>query len=74
MIEGMRVLIPALVAASVPLILTQAAPPPILIKGGTVVTVTKGTIENGELLLKDGRIEKVGKNLSPPDGASALAM
>lgn len=39
---------------------------PILIKGGTVITVTGGTIENGEVLLKDGKIADVGKNLKAP--------
>jgi imidazolonepropionase-like amidohydrolase len=44
-----------------------ASPPPILIKNGTIMTVTKGTIENGDVLLKDGKIDKVGKGIKPPD-------
>ena len=42
---------------------------PILIKGGTVITVTKETIENGEVLLKDGKIVDIGKNLKAPKSA-----
>ncbi len=42
---------------------------PILIKAGTVSTITKETIENGDVLLKDGKISEVGKNLKAPNGA-----
>ncbi|UCE66273.1 MAG: amidohydrolase [Candidatus Zixiibacteriota bacterium] len=40
---------------------------PILIKGGTVITVTKGIVEKGDVLLKDGKIEKVGEDIKPPE-------
>lgn len=40
---------------------------PILIKDGTVITVTNGTIEKGDVLLKDGKIKEVGKDISAPD-------
>ena len=41
---------------------------PVLIKGGTVITVTQGTINNGSVLLRDGRIEAVGRDIpEPPD-------
>ena len=43
--------------------------PPILIKGGTVITVTKGTLENGDVLLEDGKIAEVGADLQAPDNA-----
>ena len=36
-----------------------ASPRPILIKGGTVITVTNGIIENGDVLLKDGKIANI---------------
>jgi imidazolonepropionase-like amidohydrolase len=38
---------------------------PILIKGGTVITVTKGTIEEGDILVRNGKIEKIGKDINP---------
>jgi len=40
--------------------------------GGTVHTLTNGTIENGSILVRDGRIIGVGKNLTPPDGARVI--
>jgi len=40
--------------------------------GGTVHTLTNGTIENGSILVRDGRIIGVGKNLKPPDGARVI--
>ncbi len=49
-----------------------AASQPILIKGGTVMTVTNGIIENGDVLLKDGKIKKIGKNIKPPENALVI--
>jgi imidazolonepropionase-like amidohydrolase len=53
-----------------------AAPPPfpagkpIAITGGTILTVgPQGTIENGTLLIKDGRIAAVGRDVAVPEGA-----
>lgn len=40
----------------------------ILIKNGTVLTVTKGTIENTDILVKDGQISQIGKNIAAPAG------
>ncbi|HTF21535.1 MAG TPA: amidohydrolase [Chryseolinea sp.] len=39
----------------------------ILVKGGTVITVTKGTLENTDVLVKDGKIAQIGKGISAPD-------
>ncbi|MFD2202965.1 amidohydrolase family protein [Shivajiella indica] len=38
-----------------------------LLQNGTVVTVTKGTIENGSVLIENGKIIGVGKNLTAAD-------
>lgn len=38
------------------------------IKNGTILTITKGTIENGDVLIRAGKIAQVGKNLSTPSG------
>jgi len=43
-----------------------------LIKSGTVLTVTKGTIENGDVLIRDGKIAEVGKDLKAPEGAKVI--
>lgn len=44
----------------------------ILIKNGTVITVTKGNLENTDVLVKDGKISKIGKNLSAPSGTKTI--
>ena len=38
----------------------------LLIKNGTVLTVTDGTKANTDVLVKDGKIERIGKNLKAP--------
>jgi imidazolonepropionase-like amidohydrolase len=43
-----------------------------LIKSGTILTVTKGTIENGDVLIRDGKIAEVGKGLKAPEGAKVI--
>ena len=42
------------------------------IKGGTVVTVTGGTIENGVVLIENGKIKAVGANVEIPAGAEVI--
>ncbi len=44
----------------------------VLIKGGTVLTVTKGTLEGTDLLIKDGRISQIGKNIPAPQGVKVI--
>jgi imidazolonepropionase-like amidohydrolase len=43
-----------------------------LIRNATVLTVTKGTIENGSVLVENGKIAAVGKNISAPAGAPVV--
>jgi imidazolonepropionase-like amidohydrolase len=43
-----------------------------LIKNGTILTVTKGSIENGDVLIRDGKIVEVGKGLTAPEGAKVI--
>jgi imidazolonepropionase-like amidohydrolase len=42
---------------------------PVLIRAGEVHTVTNGVIRDGEILLRGGVIEQVGRSLAVPDGA-----
>jgi imidazolonepropionase-like amidohydrolase len=49
-----------------------AKPGPTLIKNATVLTVTKGTLENTDLLLQNGKIAQIGKNLTAPAGAQVI--
>lgn len=39
-----------------------------LIKGGTVITITKGTLENTDVLVKDGKVSQIGKGIAAPAG------
>jgi imidazolonepropionase-like amidohydrolase len=44
----------------------------IVIQNATVLTVTKGTIENGSVIIRNGKIAEVGKNLKVPAGATVI--
>ena len=44
----------------------------IAIVGAKVVTVTKGTIENGTVLVENGKIKEVGENIAVPAGAQVI--
>src|ERR1035437_8189401 len=48
------------------------AAPPTLIRNATVMTVTKGTMENTDVLIQNGKIAQIGKNLSAPAGATVI--
>ena len=49
-----------------------AGPGAILIKNATVLTVTKGTLTNTDVLLSGGKITQMGKGLSAPAGATII--
>ena len=42
---------------------SMLAAPPIVIQNATILTVTKGTINNGSVLIRDGKIAEVGENI-----------
>ncbi len=44
----------------------------VALRGGTVLTVTKGAIPNGTVVLRDGKIAAVGSNVSIPAGAEII--
>jgi imidazolonepropionase-like amidohydrolase len=44
----------------------------VLIKNGTVITITKGTLEGTDVLLKDGKISQIGKNIAAPAGVRVI--
>ena len=44
----------------------------VLIKDGTVLTITNGTIENGDVLIEDGIITQIGEDISAPDGVDVV--
>jgi imidazolonepropionase-like amidohydrolase len=43
-----------------------------LIRNATILTVTKGTIENGSVLIRGGKIAAVGRDLQAPAGATVI--
>ncbi len=44
----------------------------IAIRNGKVLTITKGTIEGGTVLIEGGKIKAVGRDLAVPAGAEAI--
>jgi len=50
----------------------QQKPNEVLIQNATILTVTKGTVENGSILIRDGKIAAVGKGLRAPAGATVV--
>lgn len=44
----------------------------LLIKNGTVITITQGTFPNTDVLILNGKISRVGQNLSAPAGARTI--
>ena len=52
-------------------IFSHSAPksfPKYAIKADKIITITKGIIQNGTVLVRDGKIEKVGKDIPVPPG------
>src|SRR5687768_18078302 len=44
----------------------------VLIKNATVLTAAKGTLENTDILIRDGKIAGIGKNLTAGSGARSI--
>ena len=44
----------------------------LLIKNGTVLTVTNGIIENGDVLIQDGKIKEIGTGLNAPRNTTEI--
>lgn len=44
----------------------------LVIQGGTVLTVTNGVIENGSILIRDGKIAAIGESVTIPPGADVI--
>src|SRR4051812_5820459 len=57
-------------ASQTPARSTRAPVSATLIRNATIMTVTKGKLENSDILLQNGKIAAIGKNLSAPAGAN----
>ncbi|MFZ1750002.1 MAG: amidohydrolase [Saprospiraceae bacterium] len=44
----------------------------VLIKNGTILTVTEGNKEKTDILVVNGKISKIDKNITPPAGSSVI--
>lgn len=44
----------------------------VLIKNATVITITNGDLENTDLLIRNGKIEKIGQNIAAPKGVEVV--
>ncbi|MGH9348915.1 MAG: amidohydrolase family protein [Vicinamibacterales bacterium] len=62
----------ALVALAAPAVPRGQAQPAIAIRGATILTVTKGGIRNGTIVLRGGKIEAVGAGVAVPAGAQVV--
>jgi imidazolonepropionase-like amidohydrolase len=50
----------------------ETAAPVLLIRNATILTASHGTIEKGDILIKDGKIAVVGKDVKAPDDAQVI--
>jgi imidazolonepropionase-like amidohydrolase len=67
-----KILILTLVIASCMSVQAQSEKGSVLIKNGTVLTITKGTLENTDVLVKDGKISQIAKNIAAPAGTKVI--
>jgi imidazolonepropionase-like amidohydrolase len=54
------------------LLIGAEKPKTTLIRNATILTVTNGTIQNGSILIDNGKIAEVGKTVSAPPGADII--
>lgn len=61
--------------AAIPAVLPQPRPAParaVVVRGGTIMTASHGTIQNGAILIRDGKIAAVGQRVDVPPGAQVI--
>jgi len=44
----------------------------IVLKGGTIITITNGTIENGTIVIQRGKITAIGRDVTIPSGVKII--
>ena len=61
-----------LVGWNLPVAVFAQAKHVVLIKNGTVMTAVRGTLENTDILIENGKITRIGKGLNAPAGANVI--
>ena len=51
---------------------TPAVHNDVVIRGGTLLTVTRGRIENGSIYIHNGKIAAIGKDVQSPGNATVI--
>jgi imidazolonepropionase-like amidohydrolase len=67
-----RILLTAMVAIVATLAIAPLCAQTYVIQNATVMTVSKGTIKNGSIVVKDGKIVEVGEKVTIPAGAKMI--
>jgi imidazolonepropionase-like amidohydrolase len=62
----------ALILLGTDILLAQVSTGDVLIKNGTVLTITDGILENTDVLVEDGKISRIGTSLRTPNGVTEV--
>ena len=54
------------------LMFAQAKADDVLIKGATVMTAVRGTLQNTDILIRNGKIARIGSNIAAPAGVRTI--
>ena len=57
---------------ALPLVVSAQAGGELLIRNATVMTATRGTLANTDILVRDGKIVRIGKNITAGSGARVI--
>jgi imidazolonepropionase-like amidohydrolase len=60
------------IAGQTPISARMPAPGVTVIQNATILTVSHGTIDKGSILIRNGKIAEVGRNVSVPSGATVI--
>jgi imidazolonepropionase-like amidohydrolase len=61
-----------LILAAIILVAPSVWAQDIALKGGTILTITNGTIENGTIVIQGGKITAIGKDVKIPNGIRVI--
>ena len=67
-----KIILSILASGFLTVALAQVEKGNILIKNGTVLTITKGILESTDVLVKDGKITQIAKGIAAPAGVKII--